>query len=216
MKVLNQSIKLLTKPDAIKDQILICEYAARTCYNSTDKQTGNFEDAVKFLKGLIDKHHESVIEHSSISFELTTNIGVSREFLRHRLCAYSERSTRYCNFTKDKYTNGVEFCLGEDYMKQLKEEYGELLTDVFNGTEQDYNLLVKTYNLKAQQARMILPLALKTVFIVTTNIREWRHIVRMRTSNAAHPEIKELVTMIYNKFCEVGLKELFEDVYNKN
>ena len=229
MKIVEQQVKLLTSPEAIKNMVLNCEYAARTCYNSTDRQTGTFEDAVKFLRGLLDKHHESVIEHSAISFEFVTNIGVSREFERHRLAtigfesdlcpSFSERSTRYCNYGKDsKYPDGIEFCFNKEDCKALKIEADEdfssqLMNDAMKMNEQDYKTLIN-YGKKAQFARHLLPLCTKTVFISTCNLREWRHIIKMRTNKAAHPDIRELIGMVYEEFVKNGLKSLFEDVYS--
>lgn len=243
MKIVPQEIKLLTSKEAIKNMVLNCEYAARTCYNSTDKITGTYEDAVKFLRILLDRHHESVIEHSAITFEFTTNIGVSREFERHRLANidfesdinpnFSERSTRYCNYSKDsKYPNGIEFCFNRDTYFQLTQdkkleeweilhklsqdkdqEWPALIAYALGCSEENYNTLYKEFNMKPEFCRHLLPLCTKTVFVTTCNLREWRHIIKMRTSRAAHPDIQELIGMVYDKFVEVGLGSLFEDVY---
>lgn len=234
MKIVEQQVKLLTSPEAIKNMVLTCEYAARTCYNSTDRQTGNFEDAVKFLRGLLDKHHESVIEHSAISFELITNIGVSREFERHRFAtigfesdccpSFSERSTRYCNYSKNsKYPEGIEFCFNKEDAITIREKYLEapdiwpnVIYDDIKKSEVDYKHLINNCGMKAQFARHLLPLCTKTVFISTCNLREWRHIIKMRTSNAAHPDIRELIGMVYDEFVKLGLESLFKDVYAVN
>lgn len=210
MIIVPQEIRLLTLHDDIKQQILNCEAAARTCYNSTHMQTGKFEDAVKFLKGLVDKHHESVIEHSLITFELITNIGVSREFMRHRHQSPSERSTRYCNYSKeDKYNDGIEFCVSkQDLEKGVEKD----LVEAYKAAEQSYNELIKK-GYKAQFARHVLPLGTKTVIVTSANLREWRHILKMRSSKAAHPDIREISEMLYKYFCVLGLQPLFEDVY---
>lgn len=228
MKIVPQQIKLLTSKEAIKNMVLNCEYAARTCYNSTDKATWTYEDAIKFLRVLLDRHHESVIEHSAITFEFTTNIGVSREFERHRLANidfesdvnpnFSERSTRYCNYGKDsKYPEGIEFCFNKETYWQLTEagdlKWPEMVKDTLFMNEKDYLELLQFYNKRPEFARHLLPLCTKTVFVTTCNLREWRHIIKMRTSKAAHPDIRELIGMVYDKFVEVGLGSLFEDVY---
>lgn len=209
MTIVPQSVKLLTSKDAIEQQILTCELAARTCYNSVSAQTGNIENAVKFLKALIDRHHESVLEHSLITFELTTNIGVSREFMRHRHQSPSERSTRYCNYSNsEKYEDGIEFCLGGE----LLESSGDTVFHrLFNEAERTYNYLT-AIGVKPQEARHALPLATKTVIVSSASIREWRHILKMRSAKSAHPDIRELSMMVYAHLCELGLKPLFEDV----
>ena len=221
MKLAKQEANILTPTDTIKSQILVSERAARTCYNSVDRQTCNYEDAVKFLKGLLEKHHESVIEHCSFTIEFITNIGVSREFERHRnthfnfetelMTAFSEQSTRYCDYSKDaRYPHGIEFCLSDAYLKELEElgyteEYMQYLT-----TCENMYKTAKDKGSKAQTARHSLPLATKTKFIVTANLREWRWIIKQRTSNAAHPDIRELIGKVYDKLCDIGLKELLD------
>ena len=230
MKIVPQNVELLTSKEAVDNMILNCERAARTCYNSLDKQTGNVEDAVVFLRSLLDRHHESVIEHSAITFELTTNIGVSREFERHRLAtidyesdinpSMSERSTRYCNYSKEsKYPNGIEFCFNREVSEKLTQcedlEWVELVNCNIECAEIDYNELYNNYKMNPEFCRHLLPLCTKTVFVSTCNLREWRHIIKMRTAKSAHPDIRELGKMIYDKLCSVGLKILFEDVYTE-
>ena len=221
MKLVKQEANILTPVDTIKSQILVSERAARTCYNSVDRQTCQFEDAVKFLKGLLEKHHESVIEHCSFTIEFVTNIGVSREFERHRnthfnfetelMTAFSEQSTRYCDYSKDsRYPNGVEFCLSDAYLKELDElNYKDEYIDYLASCEKMY-VAAKEHGSKAQTARHSLPLATKTRFIVTANLREWRWIIKQRTTNAAHPDIRELIEKVYNKLCDIGLKDLLD------
>lgn len=217
MKIIPQSVKLLTPKEFVENQVINCEYAARTCYNSTSNQTKKFEDAIKFLRGLVDKHHESVLEHSLITFEIVTNIGVSREFMRHRHQSPSERSTRYCNFSNEnKYENGIEFCLSSKDLNGVIDDLSnsDVLNGAFISSERRYNDLIDK-GFKAQFARHVLPLATKTVIVSSANIREWRHILKMRSSKAAHPDIREISKMIYDCFCELGLKALFEDVYQE-
>jgi len=221
MKLVKQEVEVLTSKSAISDAILNCESAARTCYNSVERQTGNFDDAVKFLKGLLEKHHESVIEHCNITVRFTTNIGVSREFERHRntnfgfenelMTAFSERSTRYCDYTKDaKYPHGIEFCLSDSYLNELDElGYKEYFIKYLESVENMYKF-AKDKGSKAQSARHALPLATKTVFIVTANLREWRWIIKQRTSNAAHPDIVELVNKLKSDFENLGLLPILE------
>lgn len=207
MQIVNQKVECLTSIDSVKSSIIACERAARTCYNSVDKQTGEFKDAVEFLKKLVGLGHQSVIEHSSLTFEFTTNIGVSREFERHRnthfgfagelQTGFSERSTRYCNYGKsDKYPEGIEFCLSETFKNTLKEK-GEifLFEEMLENAEISYLKMINA-GYKAQEARALLPLATKTVFIVTANLREWKWILQQRLSSAAHPDIRELMEMV--------------------
>lgn len=219
MKIVKQEVKLLTDVESLKKSIISCERAARTCYNSIDKQTGKFEDAVEFLSNLLGRGHQSVIEHASLTAEFTTNIGVSREFERHRntsfgfegelQTAFSERSTRYCNYGKDeRYPEGIEFCLSEAFKNSMSEKNClDLVQERLKAAEDSYLGMTKA-GCKAQEARMMLPLATKTVFIVTANLREWKWIYSQRSSSAAHPDIRELMELFRKTLKDVGLDKL--------
>lgn len=221
MKISKQDV--IVSKENIESAIIVAERAARVCYNSVEKQTGKLEDAVKFLKNLIGLHHTSVLEHCNITAEFHTNIGVSREFERHRhthfgfkgeLCTgFSERSTRYCNYGKDsKYPDGVEFCPSTVFIEKLVNDGNlEAYEEFLSGAEENYlDMLKRGY--KAQEARSLLPLCTKTVFIATANLREWRWIMELRTSNAAHPDIIELMTIFKEKLFEAvpQIEPLFE------
>jgi len=179
------------------------EYAGRVCYKSEDKI--NAETATKFISGIIKRGHESVIEHESISVKIICDRGVTHEIVRHRLCAYSQESTRYCN-----YKGGVTFVI-PPWMSIEPEEYlnngvGEgLVSEEFGwfssmyAAEQSYiHLLSRGWS--PQQARSVLPNSLKTEIVMTANIREWRHILKLRTSKAAHPQMREVMIPILREF----------------
>ena len=94
MVVLEPSVEILNKNlDGVAMAQLI-EEAGRTCYKSEDKITEDSYD--KFIRGIIKRGHESVIEHSSITVRITTDRGVTHEIVRHRIASYSQESTRYC------------------------------------------------------------------------------------------------------------------------
>jgi thymidylate synthase (FAD) len=161
------------------------EEAGRTCYKSEDKITK--DSAAAFFRNMLKSGHHSVIEHGVIRVRFITNRGVTHELVRHRLASYSQESTRYCNyggkdikFIKPTWWGTSDRGQQTAFMAAL--EYAELY----------YNNLLDL-GWKPQQAREVLPNALKTEIVVTANIREWYHIFNLRCSNAAHPQIKWLM-----------------------
>jgi len=199
------------------DPLKLIENAGRTCYKSEDKIT--LDSAEKFTTKIITSGHHSVLEHSAITIKIICDRGVTHEIVRHRLAAYSQESTRYCN-----YKGGVTFIIppwvsiepGEyfDHKKSSDQTKGDAETCWFNTMlllEESYKSLLRVDKWSPQQARSVLPNSLKTEIVVTTNIREWRHILKLRTSNAAHPQMQEIMIPILKKFQEL-MPTLFNDI----
>ena len=178
------------------------EYFGRVCYKSEDKMTD--ETLPKFLNRIIESGHESVIEHFSFSVRFIIDRGVSHELVRHRLAAFSQESTRYCAYNKDKFGNQVTFIIPPWITDAEPGEYTSLdLGRYYEPTsswlitmfylESRYMQLTKEFKWTPQQARCVLPNSLKTEIIVTANLREWRHIFKMRTPLDAHPQMREVM-----------------------
>lgn len=110
MKIINPSYEILTKisENGIAELQHI-EKIGRVCYKSEDKITDNGESAKKFVKMIIDKGHEAMIEHFSLSIKFTVDRGVSHELVRHRIASFAQESTRYCNYLKDKFGGECNF-----------------------------------------------------------------------------------------------------------
>jgi len=205
MILVKPSFEILTEINT--DQILrSIEKAGRTCYKSEDKITK--DSAVKFIAKIITSGHHSVLEHENISVKIICDRGVTHEIVRHRLCAYSQESTRYCN-----YKGGVTFVIppwigvrpGEYYEMRLSEDkkIGDADTCWFNTMlllEENYKKLLEIDQWSPQQARSVLPNSLKTEIVITANIHEWRHILNLRTSKAAHPQMQEIMMPILTEF----------------
>lgn len=192
------------------DQILKnIERAGRTCYKSEDKITD--ESAPKFIKMLIDKGHESVLEHEKVTVLFVCDRGVSHELVRHRIASFSQESTRYCNYSTDKFEEGITFIhpcwIDED---EKNEEYKAWYARM-SYAESSYLILMEKYKWTPQQARCVLPNSLKTEIVVTANLREWRTIFKQRTSPAAHPQMRELMCPLLNQF-KVLIPVVFADI----
>lgn len=187
-------LKIMGSPEV--DPLRLIELAGRTCYKSEAKiSTGTAE---RFTKMIIKMGHESVIEHSAMTVKFICDRGVSHELVRHRLCAFSQESTRYCN-----YKGGVTFVI-PPWIDIEEGEYDDGMFTPFNQegptfdwlasclyTEKAYLSLSKRWS--PQQARSVLPNSLKTEIVVTANFREWRHIFKLRCSSAAHPQMREIM-----------------------
>ena len=110
MRIIQPSYEILTEisEGGIKELQLI-EKIGRVCYKSEDKITEDGESAKKFVQMLIGRGHEAMIEHSTLSVKFTVDRGVSHELVRHRIASFAQESTRYCNYSKDKFDNGITF-----------------------------------------------------------------------------------------------------------
>lgn len=205
MQIVKPSAKLVAcTPDALR----VIEAAGRTCYKSAS--TGSEEDAQRFVRKIIERGHESVLEHASFTFRLICDRGVTHELVRHRLASYSQESTRYCRYDVtgiavieppglERCSTAEEACI--EYVRCADEAEDELPCAwhtwycAMHAAETAY-MDMCTRGVTPQIARSVLPTCLKTEIVVTANAREWRHILRLRTAEAAHPQIRELMFQV--------------------
>lgn len=192
------------------------ERCGRTCYKSEDKITDG--SAERFVRGIIKRGHESVLEHGAITVRFVTDRSVTHEIVRHRLAAYSQESQRYVSYgTGDiAYIKQVGIESIED--EEERRDTQKCLERVCEQAEAHYQSLVKD-GVQPQIARAVLPNATKTEIVMTADIREWRHFLRLRCDDAAHPQIrtlaKELLVKMYN-YCPIictGLEHFLPDSY---
>ena len=186
MNVINPKIIFLTGIDG-GETLRKIEKIGRVCYKSEDKISKLSSD--NFVANIIKRGHESVIEHESISIKVICDRGVSHEIVRHRIASYSQESTRYCNYSQDKF--GSELTVIKPFF--LKDG-----GDMYKRWERQMQEIEKTYNemtacgAKPEEARSVLPCSLKTEIVITMNLREWRHFLRLRCAKAAHPQIRQI------------------------
>lgn len=204
MKIINPSINLMW---ITPDPEIEIEKAGRTCYKSEDKIT-DFS-AKNFVYGIRDLGHHAMLEHASASFRIITDRGISHEIVRHRLASYAQESTRYCNYSKDKFGKECSFILPPD----LTTDQNALWTMACIRTEQIYFVMLKE-GCTPQIARSVLPNCLKTEIIMTANFREWRHFIKLRTSKKAHPQIRPLAFQIRNVLFSYA-PNVFGDLYEE-
>jgi thymidylate synthase (FAD) len=173
------------------------EHCGRTAYKSEDKITN--DSAYKFVRSLIERGHESAIEHISITVKFVCDRGVTHEIVRHRLVSYTQESTRYCNYSK----LGVTFIEPPWGLDEEDKVVLKVLEDHYNRKIQQGQ--------SPQQARYFLPNGLKTEIVETANLREWRHILRLRTAKTAHPQMRELMIPLLNDFKRL-IPVIFDDI----
>ncbi|MBN2712497.1 MAG: FAD-dependent thymidylate synthase [Planctomycetes bacterium] len=186
MQIVKPSVELLwITPDALQ----VIELAGRTCYKSEENITE--DSAAKFVKMLISRNHDAVIEHASASFRIVTDRGITHEIVRHRVASYAQESTRYCNYSKEKFGNEISVIKPPSMTPLQEHEWKKACEEA----ERAYFEMLNS-GASPQIARSVLPTCLKTEIVMTANFREWRHYLKLRTASGAHPQIIEVSNMI--------------------
>lgn len=202
MKICNSSFEILQFPTDIS----LLELCGRVCYKSEPK--GQPE---KFVKKIIDNGHHSVIEHLSMTVKFVCDRAIANELVRHRLCSFSQESTRYANYSKDKFGNEITV-IKPCFWSENSNQYS-LWLSAMHACEIAYMDLLRC-GATPQEARSVLPNSLKTDIIITANIREWIHIFNLRCSKAAHPQIRQIMLPLLDEFNR-RLPVLFSAVHEK-
>lgn len=188
MKIIKPSVELLwITPNA--EQMI--ERSGRICYQSCEKITD--DSAAKFVDKINKLGHHSVLEHGVASIKFITDRGVTHELVRHRMASYSQESTRYCSYNKDKFGGELSFIEPPFKTEAERAEW----VDTCEIIEWSYLYLLNKCKTKPEIARAILPNCLKTEIVMTANFREWLHVIALRSSRnkGAHPQIKEIIDM---------------------
>lgn len=180
------------------------ERVGRVCYKSEDSITD--DSCVRFVKNLIKNGHDAIIEHHSITFKLVTNRGVTHELVRHRIASYAQESSRYCNYNKKGVTFLNTMFFKDDYM-------GSIWVNHMKQCEAVYNKLINA-GAKPEEAREVLPNSLKTEIVCTMNLRELRHLFKLRTSKFAHPEIRRVMELLLVELVS-KIPVVFDDIYEE-
>ena len=201
MNIINPSIEIIDAPsyDAMLKKI---EQIGRVCYKSEDKITD--DSAEQFVRGIIKRGHESVIEHCGISVKVICDRGVTHEIVRHRLASYSQESTRYCNYADGKFDGHITVIdpitgFGWDLNDNKDEAKYLIWMNAMMDADRHYLDMIAV-GATPQEARSVLPNSLKTEIVMTMDLREWRSVLRLRCGKAAHPQIREIADKIRDEF----------------
>lgn len=202
-----QPPRIMVPVSALGEEMLTrLERYARVCYKSEDRMRDQHNSG--FLQNLIKRGHESIIEHEKATVLFITDRGVTHELVRHRIAAYSQESTRYCSYNKDKFGN--EITVIEPFFYIGQEPAWGLWQEACLTAEKSYMALLAGGS-SPQEARSVLPNSLKTEIVVTYNLREWRHFFRLRCDAAAHPQMRQVAIPLLFHFQAV-LPNLFDDI----
>ena len=216
MKIIEANVELMRDFDGAEVMKFI-ELCGRVCYKSEDNITD--DSAEKFVRNIIKRGHESVLEHFSVTFKIICDRGISHEIVRHRIASYSQESTRFCNYSTSKFGNELTFikpcfwniefeCSDEDELQDSKNT--QIWYDTMATAEKRYEYLIRN-GMSPQEARSILPNSLKTEIVMTANLREWRHFLKLRTDKVAHPQMRQIALMLLHILKE-KLPVIFEDI----
>jgi len=217
----------------------IIEGAYRICYASEPKG-----DPENFIRSKMGIKHFSPLEHYSITVDFVYDRGVSHEKVRHRIAAFSQQSTRYCNYGKDKFgkeITDIKPLFFDSHEMPTKETHFPfpIMHDHESWTLHDdvnlmhvnkfdvwymaclysewFYMLLLDMGATPQEARSVLPNSLATKIRVTANLREWRHILELRalgTTGKPHPQMIQVMMPLLNKFVKL-YPVFFEDLSPK-
>lgn len=202
--IVKPKAKLITPVKHLVDYTKLIERIGRVCYKSESKI--NSESAPKFVKGIINRGHESVIEHCSVTYKFTCSRACSHQLVRHRLCAFSQESMRYCDYSK----LGFQVILPPSISEIELDEYMISMKDAYD----DY-IHLRDNGVPPEDARFVLPNASKTEVVITSNLRNWRHMIRERGLNPhAQWEIRKLFRDVLYELNHY-LPVFFEDLIKK-
>ena len=206
MRIIEPSYEILTPING--DEILkTIEKVARTCYKSEDKIGPG--TAEKMVANLIKNGHEAMIEFFDITVKFIHNRGFTHEMVRHRLCSFAQESSRYCNYSEDKFGN--EITVIRPYWLDEKPELEEQWEDACSLMEDAYLWFINEKELPPQAARGILPNDLKTEINVKANLREWRTIFKLRTAPSAHPDMRRVMIPLLEEL-RGKIPVIFDDI----
>lgn len=184
MKIVNPSASLeWITPNALN----VIESAGRTCYKSEDKIT--VDSSSDFVQKIIKRGHEAVIEHASASFRIVCDRAISHEIVRHRIASYCQESTRYCRYESEIIVikpHGLNLENRNRWESLCLYSENVYLNMIYDGVS-------------PQNERAVLPSCLKTELVMTANFREWRHFLKLRLDEAAHPQIRFIAGKIRNR-----------------
>lgn len=214
MRIINAGYEILSNiSKGGIEELKFIEKVGRTCYRSEDKIKKDGSSAKEFVKMLIDRGHEAMLEHVSISVKFIVDRGISHELVRHRLASFAQESTRYCNYSKDKFGKEITFIKPFWLEDETDPAYHMWYGAMRIAEGRYFELLDKGGT--PQEARSVLPNSVKTEIVVTMNIREWRHFFKLRCDTAAHPQMREVTVPLLREMKE-KLPVFFDDLFCNN
>jgi thymidylate synthase (FAD) len=205
MRITPPTVELLrpkTREEGI-EQMRFIERMARISHRSEDRQTSDSWD--RFIRTVVLQHGDwSVTEHSYATVQLRVNRGITHELVRHRLFSPTQESTRFVNYSKKEHE--------PEYIPSTVVKMNDLeewIDDLIRADATYQKWLNRGY--APQIARDHLPNALAATITFSGNFRHWRHVLLMRTTVEAHPDLRRVMTPLLRSFQDV-VPILFEDI----
>ena len=214
MRLVQASVELLRPLDSTEGVrcLQFIESMARISHRSEDWQTD--DTWRRFISSVVLDHGDwSVVEHATATSLFRVNRGVTHELVRHRLFSFTQESTRFVNGRKS-YPDGLEFiCPATLNQANTPNSWETWVTSCLHAEESYLEMLDD--GLRPQEARSVLPNALAATIAVTGNLRNWRHLLLMRTSKETHPDFKQVTIPLLATFKE-RIPLLFADIEPEN
>jgi thymidylate synthase (FAD) len=185
MKMISQGFECYTSPLEYLTYSKRMEKAGRVCYKSEEKITNDSAD--KFIRGIIKSGHETILEHCSLTFKFTIDTKTATALTRHRHSSPSQESTHYIDYGK-RYKE-----LTFIRPVEANDEELEAIMHFYEMLEYAYYTHPILSKMKKTLKRIILPFGLKAEVVITANMREWRHILRLRADKHAHFQMRALM-----------------------
>ena len=212
MNVTKPSVEIIDMKD-YDEMIRKIEKIGRVCYKSEGNITE--ESAERFIRNILKRGHESVIEHEAVTVRMICDRGITHEIVRHRIASYSQESTRYCNYSGDKFGNEITVIdiaggFSYDLNNETDLQKYEAWMRAMENAEKSYFELIEL-GATPQEARSVLPNSLKTEIVVTMNLRSWRNFFRLRCDSHAHPQMREVANIAHDLF-KKRLPIFFDDI----
>ena len=206
-KIITPSYEFLGEIDGM-EMLKHIEKIARTCYRSENLITPDGASAKKIVKMLIDHGHDAMIEHASVSVRFVSDVGFYKDLTRHRIASFAIESTRWCNYHKDKFGKEIKV-IAPINIQEGTPEY-DIWLDCMNQIETAYMKMAEL-GCKPDQLRMLLPHSTAAEINITANLREWRHIFKIRTAPNVHPSIRQLLIPLLAEFKQ-KIPVVFDDI----
>ena len=208
MRVINAGYEIIS--DLNGAEILKhIERCARVCYKSEDRITDG--SAEKMVAALIRSGHEAMLEHYSFTVKFICDRGIANELVRHRIASFAQESSRYCCYAKDKFGKELTF-INPCFWEPDSDNYARWFHEM-DEAEKTYLAMIES-GATPEQARDILPMSIKTEIVMTANLREWRHFLKLRAEGVTgkpHPQMLE-ITIPFLKELKQKIPVVFDDI----
>ena len=208
MRVIEPTFEFIEEVDGVR-LLQKIEIAKRICYQSEDRITQ--DSYLASAADLIARGHEAMLEHASISVLFTIDRGVANEVTRHRIASFAQSSTRYCNFSQDKFGNEITV-IRPCFLRNGTVAYDEWYESCAVAEQKYFSLL--RIGMKPEEARDVLPISTMTKLVMTANLREWRHFFKLRavgTTGKPHPQMLQVTVPLLGDFKKI-IPVVFNDL----